>query len=308
MAHLFNTIVLRRKFKICVYRILNFTWPGLTQPKLIQLGGAFVLKMKALYVLPFILIGIVNAQWGWEEEMRERGFTTSTSTVKPVTTSQAPLPTTLPTTTTTPRPVTTTIAPNTTFPASSPDPVVTANITTSTLPSTTSTRKTTTYRRSTTPFPVFKSSTSTYLVPIRFTYRPSTRLNPITTTFRPTVTTTIRSTTQTTTVLPTVPSTVSTTTSGSASTPQVEYGSGNVNIDRWLDVFAFVADNAYGLFVNLDNNTAGFENSNETAHGRNRTHDDDSGKAYWGDSWAAFFNDKFQGKKYFLLKVTVPDL
>jgi hypothetical protein len=84
--------------------ILLFTWPGLTQPKLIQLGGAFVLKMKALYVLPFIVIGIVHAQWGLEEEIRERGYTTSTSTVKPLTTSQIPLTTTLPTTTTTPRP------------------------------------------------------------------------------------------------------------------------------------------------------------------------------------------------------------
>jgi hypothetical protein len=111
-----------------------------------------------------------------------------------------------------------------------------------------------------------------------------------------------------TTVLPTFPSTVSTTTSGSVSTPQVEYGSGNVNIDRWLDVFAFVADNAYGVFVNSDNDTADFENFNETAHGRNGTRDDDSGKAYWGDGWAAFFNDEFQGKKYFLLKAKVPGL
>ncbi len=63
---------------------LLFTWPGLTQPKLIQLGVAFVLKMKALYVLPFLVIGIVHAQWGLEEEMRERGYTTSTSTAKPV--------------------------------------------------------------------------------------------------------------------------------------------------------------------------------------------------------------------------------
>ncbi len=98
---------------------LLFTWPGLTQPKLIQLGGAFVLKMKALYVLPFIVIGIVNVQWGWEEEMRERGFTTFTYTVKPVTTSQTPLATTLPTSTTTSRPITTTVAPNTTISASS---------------------------------------------------------------------------------------------------------------------------------------------------------------------------------------------
>jgi hypothetical protein len=265
--------------------------------------------MKALYVLPFIVIGIVNAQWGWEEEMRERGFATSSSTVKPVTTTQAPSPTTLPTTTTTPRPVTTTIAPNTTLPALSPDPVVTVNTTTTNLPSTTSTRKTTTYRRPTTPFPLFKSSTSTYRVPTRFTYRPSTRLNPLTTTFRPTVTTTIRPTTQTTTVLPTVSSTVSTTTSGSASTPHVDYGSENVNIDRWLNVFAFVADNAYGVFVNSDNDTADFENFNETANGRNGSRDGDSGKAHWGDGWATFFNDEFQGKKkYFLLKVTVPDL
>jgi hypothetical protein len=291
---------------------LLFTCPGLTQPKLIQLGGAFVLKMKALYVLPFILIGIVNAQWGWEEEMPERGFTTSTSTVKPVTTSQTPLATTLPTSTTTSRPVTTTIAPNMTIPASSPDPVVTVNTTTTILPSTTSARKTTTYRRFTTPTPVIRSSTTFYRVPTRFTYRPSTRLNPVTTTFRPTVTTTIRSTTQTTSSPSTVPSTVSTTTSGSAPTPQVEYGSGNVNIDRWLDVFAFVANNAYGVFANSDNDTADFENSNETAHKHNGTRDDDSGKAYWGDGWAAFFNDEFQGKvfiifKYLLLKVTVPD-
>jgi hypothetical protein len=97
-------------------------------------------------------------------------------------------------------------------------------------------------------------------------------------------------------------STVSTTTSGSASTPQIEYGSGNVNIDRWLDVFAFVADNAYGVFVNSDNDTADFKNSNETAHRRNGTRDDDSGKAYWGDGWAAFFYDDFQGKKYFFGK------
>ena len=257
------------------------------------------MKMKALYVLPFIVIGIVNAQWGWEEEMRERGFATSSSTVKPVTTAQALPPTTLPNTTTTPRPVTTTIAPNTTLPALSPDPVVTVNVTTTTLASTTSTRKTTTYRRPTTPFPLFKSSTSTYRVPTRFTYRPSTRLNPLTTTFRPTVTTTIRPTTQTTTVLPTVSSTVSTTTSGSSTTPHAEYGSDNVNIDRWLDVFAFVADNAYGVFVNSDNDTADFENSNETAHRRNGSRDDDSGKAYWEDGWAAFFNDEFQGKNIF---------
>jgi hypothetical protein len=274
-------------------------WPHPTQA--IQLGGAFVLKMKALYVLLFIVVGIVNAQWGWEEEMQERGFTTPSSNVKPVTITQAPPPTTLPTTTTTPRPVTTTIAPNTTLPALSPDPVVTANTTTSTLASTTSTRKTTTYRLSTTPFPLFKSSTSTYRVPNHFTYRPSTRLNPVTTTFRSTVTTTIRSTTQTTTVLPTVSSSVSTTTSGPTSTPQIEYGSGDINIDRWLDVFAFVADNAYGVFVNSDNDTADFENYNETAHGRNGCRDDDSGKAYWGDGWAAFFNDDFQGKNTFCL-------
>ncbi len=66
-----------------------------------------------------------------------------------------------------------------------PDPVVTVNFMTTTLASTTSTRKTTTYRRPTTPFPLFKSSTSTYRVPTRFTYRPSTRLNPLTTIFRP---------------------------------------------------------------------------------------------------------------------------
>jgi hypothetical protein len=60
-----------------------------------------------------------------------------------------------------------------------------------------------------------------------------------------------------------------------------------------------VADNAYGVFVNSDNDTADFENYNETARGRNGTRDDDSGKAYWGDGWAAFFNDEFQGKKYF---------
>jgi hypothetical protein len=102
-------------------------------------------------------------------------------------------------------------------------------------------------------------------------------------------------------------STVSTTTSGSASTPQIEYRSGNVNIDRWLDVFAFVADNAYGVLVNSDNDTADFENSNETARRRNGTRDDDSGKAYWL-GWAAFFYDNFQGKRYFLVKVTVPDL
>jgi hypothetical protein len=76
-----------------------------------------------------------------------------------------------------------------------------------------------------------------------------------------------------------------------------------------LDVIAFVADNAYGVFVNSDNDTADFENSNETAHRRNGTRDDDSGKAYWGDGWAAFFYDDFQGKKYFFfVKVTVPDL
>jgi hypothetical protein len=66
-----------------------------------------------------------------------------------------------------------------------------------------------------------------------------------------------------------------------------------------------VADNAYGVFVNLDNDTADFENSNETAHKQNGTRDDDSGKAYWGDGWAAFFNDEFQGKKfskYFFVK------
>ncbi len=69
-----------------------------------------------------------------------------------------------------------------------------------------------------------------------------------------------------------------------------------------------MADNAYGVFVNSNNDTADFENFNETAHRRTGTRDDDSGKAYWGDGWAAFFNDEFQGKKYFLLKVTVPDL
>jgi hypothetical protein len=58
-----------------------------------------------------------------------------------------------------------------------------------------------------------------------------------------------------------------------------------------------VADNAYGVFVNSDNDTADFENSNETAHKQNGTRDDDSGKAYWGDSWAALFNDEIQGKK-----------
>ncbi len=65
-----------------------------------------------------------------------------------------------------------------------------------------------------------------------------------------------------------------------------------------------MADNAYGVFVNSDNDTADFENYNETAHKHNGTHDDDSGKAYWGDGWAAFFNDKFQGKdfKYFFVK------
>jgi hypothetical protein len=62
-----------------------------------------------------------------------------------------------------------------------------------------------------------------------------------------------------------------------------------------------VADNAYGVFVNSDNDTADFENSNETAHRQNGTRDDDSGKAYWGDGWAAF-NDEFQGKKYFFVK------
>ncbi len=51
-----------------------------------------------------------------------------------------------------------------------------------------------------------------------------------------------------------------------------------------------MADNAYGVFVNSDNDTADFENSNETAHKHNGTRDDDSGKAYWGDGWAAFFN------------------
>jgi hypothetical protein len=175
---------------------------------------------------------------------------------------------------------------------------VSENTTTTNLPSTTSARKTTTYCRFTTPTPVIRSSTTFYRIPTRFTYRPSTRLNPITTTFRPTVTTTIRSTTQTTTSPSTVSCTVSSTTSGSASTPQIEYGFRNVNIDRWLDVFAFVADNAYGVFVNLDNYNADFENSNETVHKQNGTRHDDSGKAYWGDGWAAFFNDKFQGKKF----------
>ena len=63
-----------------------------------------------------------------------------------------------------------------------------------------------------------------------------------------------------------------------------------------------MADNAYGVFVNSDNDTADFENFNETAHRRNGSHDYDSGKAYWGDGWAAFFNDEFQGKKYFFVK------
>jgi hypothetical protein len=124
---------------------LIFTWPSLTQPKLIQLGGAFVFKMKALNVLLFLVIGIVHAQWGLEEEMRECGYTTSTSTVIPLTTSQILLATTLPTTTTTARPITTPLVPNTTV--STVDPVVTMNTTTTILPPTTSARKTMTYRR-----------------------------------------------------------------------------------------------------------------------------------------------------------------
>jgi hypothetical protein len=60
-----------------------------------------------------------------------------------------------------------------------------------------------------------------------------------------------------------------------------------------------VADNAYGVFVDSDNDTADFENSNETAHRRNGSRDDDSGKAYWGDGWTAFFNDEFQGENVF---------
>ncbi len=61
-----------------------------------------------------------------------------------------------------------------------------------------------------------------------------------------------------------------------------------------------MADNAYGVFVNSDNDTADFENFNETANGRNGSRDDDSGKAYWGDGWATFFNDEFQGKNIFI--------
>jgi len=77
-------------------------------------------------------------------------------------------------------------------------------------------------------------------------------------------------------------------------------------IDGWT--FLLLWPITHTGFVNSDNDTADFENFNETAHKRNGTRDDDSGKAYWGDGWAAFFNDEFQGKKYFLLKVTVPDL
>ena len=58
-----------------------------------------------------------------------------------------------------------------------------------------------------------------------------------------------------------------------------------------------MADNTYGVFVNSDNDTADFENYNETANGRNGSRDDDSGKAYWGDGWAAFFYDDFYGKR-----------
>ncbi len=63
-----------------------------------------------------------------------------------------------------------------------------------------------------------------------------------------------------------------------------------------------MADNPYGVLVNSDNDTADFENSNETAHRRNGNRDDDSGKAYWGDGWATFFNDEFQGKINFFIK------
>ncbi len=59
-----------------------------------------------------------------------------------------------------------------------------------------------------------------------------------------------------------------------------------------------MADNAYGVFANSDNDSAGFKNYNKTAHEHNGTRDDDSGKAYWGDGWAAFFNDDFCGKKF----------
>jgi hypothetical protein len=58
-----------------------------------------------------------------------------------------------------------------------------------------------------------------------------------------------------------------------------------------------VADNAYGIFANSDINTTDLEFDNETAHWFNGTHDDDSGKAYWGDGWTAFLNDDFYGKK-----------
>jgi hypothetical protein len=45
--------------------------------------------MRALYVLPFLIVGIVNAQWGWEEEMRERSFTLPVSTTTQLTTTLA---------------------------------------------------------------------------------------------------------------------------------------------------------------------------------------------------------------------------
>jgi hypothetical protein len=116
------------------------------------------------------------------------------------------------------------------------------------------------------------------------------------TTNRPTVTTTTQPTVQTTSFSSTVPTTNFG--SGYISTPELEYGSGNIKIDRWLDVFAFVADNAYGIFANSDNNTADFKPNNETAHEHNGTRDDDSRKAYWGDSWAASFTDDFYGKEF----------
>ncbi len=158
-------------------------WPHPTQAYSVGWGLRF--KNEGSLHVPFLVIGIVHAQWGLEEEMRERGYTTFTSTTVSLTTSQIPLATTLPTSTTTARPITTPLVPNTTFPGSTVDPVVTVNTTTTILLPTTSARKTTAYRRFTTPTPVIRSSTTLYRIPTRFTYRPSTRLNPITTS-RPT--------------------------------------------------------------------------------------------------------------------------
>jgi hypothetical protein len=59
-----------------------------------------------------------------------------------------------------------------------------------------------------------------------------------------------------------------------------------------------VADN--GVFVNSDNDTADFENFNETSHGRNGSRDNDSGKAYWRDGLLLSSMTNFKVKMFFI--------